>query len=46
MSFISQFLHNFSNQFLKNLKLIKFKRIEANYLWAYKITKTFNFFFL
>jgi hypothetical protein len=30
--YFNQFLHNFSNQFFKNLILIRFKGIEANYL--------------
>jgi len=30
--YLNQFLHNFPNQFFKNLILIRFKGIEANYL--------------
>jgi len=32
----NQFLYNVSNQFFKNLILIRFKRIEANYLYVYQ----------
>jgi len=30
-----QFLHNLSNNFFKNLILIRCKKIEANYLYVY-----------
>jgi hypothetical protein len=33
--YFNQFLHNFSNQFFKNLILMRFKRIEAYYLYVY-----------
>jgi hypothetical protein len=33
-------LHNFSNQFFKNLIWIRFKRIEANYLYVYQTNFT------
>ncbi len=36
MSYFNQFLHNLSNQFFKNLMLIRFKRIEANYLYVHQ----------
>jgi hypothetical protein len=36
MSNFNQFLHNLSNQNFKNLMLIRFKRIEANYLYVYQ----------
>jgi hypothetical protein len=36
MFYFNQFLHNLSNQFFKNLILIRFERIEANYLYAYQ----------
>jgi len=36
MFYFIQFLHNFSNQFFKNLILIRFKGIEANYLYDYQ----------
>jgi len=35
MFYFNQFLHNLSNQFLKNLILILLKKIEANYLYVY-----------
>jgi hypothetical protein len=34
--YFNQFLHNISNQFFKNLILIRFKGIEANYLHVYQ----------
>jgi hypothetical protein len=37
MFHFNKFLHNLSNQFLKNLILIRFKGIEANYLCVYQI---------
>ncbi len=37
MFYYNQFLHNLSNQFFKNLILIRFKGIEVNYLNVYKI---------
>jgi hypothetical protein len=36
MFYFNQFLHNLSNQFFKNLILIRFKGIEANYLYVYQ----------
>jgi hypothetical protein len=36
MSYFNQLLHNLSNQFFKNLMLLRFKRIEANYLYVYQ----------
>jgi hypothetical protein len=36
MFYFNQFLHNISNQFFKNLILIIFKEIEANYLYVYQ----------
>ncbi len=36
MFYFNQFFHNLSNHFLKNLMLIRFKRIEANYLYVYQ----------
>jgi hypothetical protein len=36
MLYINLFLHNISNQFLKKLILIRFKEIEANYLYVYQ----------
>jgi len=40
--FFNQFLHNFSNQFFKNLILIRFKGIEANYLYVYQTNFIFK----
>jgi hypothetical protein len=34
MFYFNQFLHNLSNQNFKNLILIRFKEIEANYLYV------------
>jgi len=34
--YFNQFLHNLSNGFLKNLILIRFNKIEANYLYVYQ----------
>jgi hypothetical protein len=34
--YFNQFLHNLSNHFLKNLNFIKFKGIDANYLYVYQ----------
>jgi hypothetical protein len=34
--YFNQFLHNLSNQFFKNLILIRFKGIETNYLYVYQ----------
>jgi hypothetical protein len=34
--YFSEFWHNLSNQNFKNLILIRFKGIEANYLYVYK----------
>jgi hypothetical protein len=34
--YFNQFLPNLSNQFFNNLILIRFKGIEANYLYVYK----------
>jgi len=34
--YFNQILHNLSNQFFKNIILIKFKRIQANYLYVYQ----------
>jgi hypothetical protein len=34
--YFNQFLHNLSNQFFKNLILIRFEGIEANYLYIYQ----------
>jgi hypothetical protein len=34
--YFNQFLHKFSNLFFKNLILIRFKGIEANYLYVYQ----------
>jgi len=36
MFYFNQFLYNLSNQFCKNLILIRFKEIEANYLYVYQ----------
>jgi hypothetical protein len=36
MFYFEQFLHNLSNQFFKNLILIKIREIEANYLYVYQ----------
>jgi hypothetical protein len=36
MLYFNQFLHNLLNQFFKNLILIRFKGIEANYLYVHK----------
>jgi hypothetical protein len=36
MLYFNQILHNLSNQILKNIILIRFKEIEANYLYAYQ----------
>ncbi len=36
MFYFNQFLHKFSNLFFKNLILIRFKGIEANYLYVYQ----------
>jgi len=36
MFYFNQFLHNPSDQFFKNLILIRFKKIEANYLYVYQ----------
>ncbi len=36
MFYFNQFLHNFSNHFLKTLILIRFKGIEANYFYVYQ----------
>jgi hypothetical protein len=36
MFYFNQFLHNLSNQFFKNLILIRFKGIEANHLYVYQ----------
>jgi hypothetical protein len=35
MFYFNQFLHNVFNQFFKNLILISFKGIEANYWYVY-----------
>jgi hypothetical protein len=40
MFYFNQFLHNFSNIFFKNLILIRFKEIEANYLYFYETNLT------
>jgi hypothetical protein len=40
MFYFNEVLHNFSNQFFKNLILIKFKGIEANYLYVYQTNFT------
>jgi hypothetical protein len=34
--YFNQLLHNFSNHFFKNLILIRFKGIEANYFYVYQ----------
>jgi hypothetical protein len=34
--YFNQFVHNLSNFFFKNLILIRFKGIEANYLYVYQ----------
>jgi hypothetical protein len=36
MFYFNQFLQNFSNQIFKNLIYIRFKGIEANYLYVYQ----------
>jgi len=36
MLYFNQFLHNLSNQNVKNFILIRFKEIEANYLYVYQ----------
>ncbi len=36
MFYFNQFLHNLSNHSLKNLILIRFKKIETNYLYVYQ----------
>jgi hypothetical protein len=36
MFYFNQFLHNLSNHFFKNLIFIRFKEIEANYLYVYQ----------
>jgi len=36
MFYFNQFLHKILNQLFKNLILIRFKGIEANYLYVYK----------
>jgi hypothetical protein len=34
--YFNQFLHNLSNKVFKNIILIRFKEIEANYLYIYQ----------
>jgi hypothetical protein len=34
--YFNQLLHKFSNLFFKNLILLRFKGIEANYLYSYE----------
>ncbi len=36
MLYFNQILHNLSNQFFKIFILIRFKEIEANYLYVYQ----------
>jgi hypothetical protein len=40
MFYFNQFLNNLSNQFCKKLILIRFKGIEANYLYVYQTNFT------
>jgi hypothetical protein len=41
MFYFNQFLHNLSNNFFKNLILIRFEGIEDNYLYVY-LKKSFK----
>jgi hypothetical protein len=42
MLYFNQNLHNLSNQFLKMFILIRFKEIEANYLYVYQTNFIFK----